>query len=81
VKRRRTWLGSAPGGEVEVVLQLLLAVAVEDQVDARVDLPILDLAVQRHVGAPLRGVVADQVVGASRLFVQPHQRRRRVAAD
>src|ERR1044071_7596582 len=46
---------------MEVVFELAL-VAVVDEVDAVVDARVPDLRVVRHVRAPLRGVVADEVV-------------------
>ena len=71
------FLRISSGGDDEVVFKLAL-VAVIDEVDPGIDVPVLDLGVGRDVGAPLRGIVADEVVRLSRELVEPgHQRRGR----
>ena len=61
------------GRDQQVVLELAL-VAVVHQVDARVDVGVLDAREVGHARAPLAGVIADQVVARVRLFVQGLQR-------
>ena len=72
--------GSAPGSDGEVVLQLLL-VAVVHQVDAGVDVLVLDLAVVGDVGVPLAGIVADEVVAGAGERVQTNDLRLGIGPD
>jgi len=57
------------GLDYEIVFQLPL-VAVIHQVHARIDVRIFHLGVVRHVGAPLLGIIADEVVRLARQFVE-----------
>jgi hypothetical protein len=58
----------------EVVLQLTL-VAVIDEIDAGVEVVVPHLGIRGHIGAPLGGVVADEVVGLAGQFFQLHHAR------
>ncbi len=55
-------LGIGARADDEVVLQLPL-VAVVDKVDSGIDVLVLHLRIRRDIGPPLRGIVADEVVG------------------
>ena len=61
----------------EVVFELAL-VAVVDEVDAGIDLAVVHLRVGRHVGPPLRRIVADEVIRSSGQFLEPAYERRGV---
>src|ERR1035441_7155831 len=63
--------GVGAGRDDKVVLQLAL-IAVEDEIHAGVDLGIVDLAVGRDAGAPVLGVVADEVAHHAGLWVQSY---------
>src|SRR5205807_1113196 len=54
--------GVGARGQLEVVFELVLVVAVEDEVDAGVEVGVLDGAVVDDVGDPPAGVAADVVV-------------------
>jgi hypothetical protein len=54
---------------MEVEFQLPAAAAVEDHIDPRVDVVVGDLLEGGHVGVPLRGVVAEEVVRHARELV------------
>src|SRR5256885_16435778 len=58
----------------EVVFQLAL-VAVVEEVDTRIDVLVLDLRIGRHVSAPLRRILADEVVRFAGELVKPAHRR------
>ena len=68
------------GLDDEVVLQLPL-VAVVDDIDAGVDIQILNPTVVGDVGVPLRRVVAEEVVARAGLFVPPGNLGRRVGGS
>src|SRR5439155_3467335 len=51
-------------------LQLAL-VAVVDEIDTGIDRAVVDLGIGRDVGAPLRRILADQIVCFSRQLVEP----------
>src|SRR5438552_8599719 len=61
-----------PGCDDEVVFQLAL-VAVVDEIDTGIDRAVVDLGVGRDVGAPLRRILADQIVCFSWQFFPPAQ--------
>ena len=63
----------------EVILELAL-IAVIEEIDARIKVRVAHLRVGRDVGAPLRGIVADEVVGLAGEFLQPRHARTRVGA-
>src|ERR1035441_6518479 len=63
--------GVGAGRDDKVVLQLAL-IAVKDQIHAGVDLGIVDLAIGRDAGAPVLGVVADEVAHHAGLWVQSY---------
>ncbi len=65
-ERDAVWVGSRRHDEV--ILQLPL-VAVVDQVNARIDSLVLHLRVGRNIRAPLRRIVADEVVARPRQFI------------
>jgi hypothetical protein len=52
--------GVGAGGDDKVVLRLAL-VTIKDEIHAKVDLGIVDLAISRDAGAPVLRVVADEV--------------------
>ena len=58
----------------EVVFQLPL-ITVVDEVDTGIDLAVTDLRVGGDVDPPLRGIVADEVVGLAGQFLQPRHAR------
>jgi hypothetical protein len=61
--------GVRPGGDDEVVFELALLVAVEDNVDAVIDVFDQDLRIIGDVGDPLLRLVAQEIVGARGQFV------------
>src|SRR5207302_4626214 len=63
-------LGVTPRRHHKVVFQLSL-VAVIDQVNARVNLPIADLGIGGNVAPPLRRIVAEEVVALAGQFFDP----------
>src|ERR1035441_2442380 len=63
--------GVGAGGDYKVVLQLAL-IAVEDEIDAGVDLGILDLPKSRYAAVPVLGIVADEVAHHAGLRVQSY---------
>jgi hypothetical protein len=73
-------LGDAAGPHDQVVLELPL-VAVVDEVDARVDVFVLHSGIRRHIGPPLRGIVADEVVGLAGQGVLARDARIAIGAD
>src|SRR2546426_7283636 len=79
-----TLFRSAPGirarAHDEVVLQLAL-VAVEDEVDPRVEVVVVHLGVGRYIGPPPGGIVADEVVGLAGELFLPHHAWFRVGAE
>src|ERR1035438_836154 len=72
--------GVGAGGDYKVVLQLAL-IAVEDEIDAGVDLGILDLAIGRDAGLPVLGVVADEVAHHAGLRSESYGVRLGICAD
>ena len=80
LERERDRLGIGAGGDHEVVFELPL-VAVIDQVHPGVDVPVLDLHVCGNVGAPLLGIIADEVVAFARQLTDPGHRWRGVGAE
>ncbi len=58
------------GRDDEVVLELTL-VPVVDEVDTRIDVAVLDLWIGGHVGAPLRAILADEVIRLAGELVEP----------
>ncbi len=56
-------------------------VAVVDEVDARVGVPVTHLRISRHVGTPFLWVVANEVVALPGELFQPSYFGRGVAAD
>ncbi len=67
-------------GHREVKLELPSA-AVEDQVHAWIDVLVLHASKGGNVGAPLRWIVADQIIRLARHFVAADGARIRMAAD
>ena len=53
----------------EIMLNLPL-VSVVNQIDTGINAFILDLTVARHIGMPVRGIIADEVITFPRKFVQ-----------
>ena len=80
IERQRDGLGIGAGGDHEVVFELPL-VAVIDQIHAGVDVPILDLRVRGNVGAPLLGIIADEVAAFARQLTDPGHRWHGVGPD
>src|SRR5690242_697477 len=72
------WVGA--WRQHEVILQLPL-VTVIDQVHTGIDVGILNPGIVGHVGAPLRGIVADEVVAPARQLLQPAYLRSHVGAN
>ena len=70
--------GIGPWAYDEVILQLTL-VAVIDQVDPGVEGRILHLGVGGHVRPPLRGIIADEVVGPAGQLLPPHRPQGRLS--
>ena len=58
------------GRDDEVVLELPL-VAVIDEIDPAIDLAVMHLGIGRHIGAPSRRILADEVVRLAGEFVAP----------
>ena len=61
-------VGVGSGAEDEIGLELALA-AVIHKVHARIHSAIAHLGIGRHIGAPLCGIVADEIVGLAGLLV------------
>src|SRR5262245_30518312 len=59
------------GMDDEVVLKLQLIAAVVDQVNARIELLVSHLGICRQIGAPLRRILADEVVDPGRQWSEP----------
>ena len=61
-----------PGRDDQVVLELFLR-PVEDEVHARVHLPVAEARVGGNLRVPARGVVADEVIALARQLVFAHE--------
>ncbi len=72
------WIGARRDDEVVLELPLL---AVVNEVDARVDTAVAHLRERRDVRAPMRRIVADEVVGLARQLVDAAHGGRRSRAD
>src|ERR1039458_301955 len=72
--------GVGAGGDDKVVLQLALT-TVKDQIHAGVDLGIVDLAISLDAGAPVLGVVTDEVAHYAGLRVQSYHGGLGICAD
>src|SRR5260370_42332127 len=62
------------GSNHEVVLQLPL-VAVVDEIDAWVDIPVRDLAIRRDVRSPPTGIIAYEIVDSAWQLLFAHNTR------
>ena len=61
----------------EVILELTLT-AIVDKVHSRVHTFVFDLGISGNVRAPLRGIVADEIVALARQFIVPCRLRPRI---
>ena len=79
LERHRDDAGIGPRRDHEIVFELAV-VAVIDQIDALIHIPIRHFAVIGNIGVPLRGVVADQVIALIRQQIHPRHGRRGIGA-
>ena len=66
---QRDRAGVRARGNHEVVLQFSL-IPVIDQINAGIHALVLHLGVSRHIGAPLLGIIADEVIRLAGQFVE-----------
>lgn len=69
-----------PGMDDEIVFELSL-VAVEDQINSRINRRVSHPCIVGDIGSPLRRIIANQVVALARLFFDAFNPRRRICAE
>jgi len=76
----RDGAGISAGSDHEIVFELLL-ISVVNEIDTGIGVLVAHFRIVRDVGAPLTGIVAQEIVALAFLFVRAGDRGGRVSAD